>query len=606
VSDGPSGVWGFVLSGEGETFIQEAADRGYAIVPLHDYAKYTASPSEQWRSYAPEYPPTALNLRMGGAGLSGLALTDKAGPFPEPWRDMMLVANPVTHRIQAVKMRRNGPYWNLDKPLDFLVSTDPRFRPVAISIGPDGCLYIVDWYNEPATHNGGPANQPDRDQARGRIWRVKATAAKPFEVPDFTKLSIDELIAKLGGDSLAQSHLAWQTLPDQSEADKLYQTLNRKLAPVIHDTRNSPARRIQALWALAEIDHDGIWIMKFPELARDENPLVRRALARTEFLSNFYTPLENAIELQPLLDDPDPEVRAYVIRTLGNRLNDGDTSDESLLEAVKKLIYMAKPPLAAPVAPSTRNGKPIKIREAYDREFERYWIRFALEHVPRIVKMALDHPGAELLPIENRLLAALALEPKESAGRIAALYAADDFFGMISEEEIERLLQFPEEPGVAKALERALAGLDDATGSVEIFLALRAKCDPAKIRPLLIEPTKAILSRAASNLVYNDSVIDDSAIAGLKLAGAFQLRELEPIVRGFANGERPVVQEGHIIGMEADAARPVPADLRAAATRALRGMGFEKTAVIENGATPLSQSPASPASPPSHQPDQRP
>src|ERR1041384_592737 len=126
--------------------IQEANDFGYPVMPFHEYANYPGCSDRQWKSYAPEFPGTAPDFRMGGTGLSGLALTDKTGPFPEPWRDVMLVANPITNRIQGIKMHRDGPYWKLDKPVDFLTASDPWFRPVAITVGPDGCLYIIDWY----------------------------------------------------------------------------------------------------------------------------------------------------------------------------------------------------------------------------------------------------------------------------------------------------------------------------------------------------------------------------------------------------------------------------------------------------------------------------
>src|SRR5437867_11444107 len=99
------------------------------------------------------------------------------------------------------------------------------FRPVSIHFGPDGRLYIVDWYNKIISHNEVPRNHPDRDKKRGRIWRVQHHDQKPFPVPDFTTLSGDELLIKLGGDSLAQSHLAWQAIIDRQM---------KELTPALH------------------------------------------------------------------------------------------------------------------------------------------------------------------------------------------------------------------------------------------------------------------------------------------------------------------------------------------------------------------------------------
>ena len=46
-----------------------------------------------------------------------------------------------------------------------------------------------------------PRTHPERDKTRGRIWRVKHRDQRPFDVPDFTKLSGDELIVKVSADS---------------------------------------------------------------------------------------------------------------------------------------------------------------------------------------------------------------------------------------------------------------------------------------------------------------------------------------------------------------------------------------------------------------------
>ena len=39
-SNGPCNIWGLVLNGEGEAFIQEANDFGYPVMPFHEYANY--------------------------------------------------------------------------------------------------------------------------------------------------------------------------------------------------------------------------------------------------------------------------------------------------------------------------------------------------------------------------------------------------------------------------------------------------------------------------------------------------------------------------------------------------------------------------------------
>src|SRR5205085_9796297 len=139
-------------------------------------------------------------------GLSGLAFSDVRGGWPAPYAGIFYIANPITRMIQAIKVERDRPRYNYQKLPDFVRSSDEMFRPVSIHFGPDGCLYIVDWYNKIISHNEVPRNHPDRDKKRGRIWRVRHKDQTPFPVPDSMALPEEELLARLGGDSLAQHH----------------------------------------------------------------------------------------------------------------------------------------------------------------------------------------------------------------------------------------------------------------------------------------------------------------------------------------------------------------------------------------------------------------
>ena len=101
----------------------------------------------------------------------------------------MFVANPITRTINAVKVSdgEHGGY-KLERLEDFLTCDDEWFRPIAISFGPDGCLYITDWYNKIISHNEVSRKHPDRDKTRGRVWRVRHISQTERAVPDIGKL----------------------------------------------------------------------------------------------------------------------------------------------------------------------------------------------------------------------------------------------------------------------------------------------------------------------------------------------------------------------------------------------------------------------------------
>jgi len=227
-SQGPCNIWGLAMTGEGETFIQEANDFGYPVMPFHEYANYPGCADRLFKSYAPHFPIQEPDFKMGGTGLSGLAIGEgdfrKLTPSLKADGLCMFVANPIISKLQTLamhredsrKMPREAPNgWRLEQAPDLLSSDDPFFRPVAMTSGPDGCLYIVDWYNKIISHNEVARNHPDRDKIRGRIWRIKPKAEKRNEIADYTKLSDDELKAMLNAQPAARAHIAWQTLTDR-------------------------------------------------------------------------------------------------------------------------------------------------------------------------------------------------------------------------------------------------------------------------------------------------------------------------------------------------------------------------------------------------------
>jgi putative membrane-bound dehydrogenase-like protein len=499
-SQGPCNIWGLVLTAEGEAWIQEANDYGYPVMPFHAYANYPGCSDSQFKSYAPEFPGTAPHFQMGGTGLSGLALSDATGGWPEPYAQIMYVANPITRKIQAIKIHRDGPRCRLQLLPDFVRSSDEMFRPVSIHFGPDGRLYIVDWYNKVISHNEVPRNHPDRDKTRGRIWRVKHREQTPFAVPDFARLSGNELLAKLGGESLAQHHLAWQAITDR-QVKELIPELRAMLSWRRGVTPVSDGARIGALWALEGLDAVDLPTLK--PLFRDPNHNVRREAVRALGETRF-APFEL---LAPMADDADPEVRAEVIRTAGRLVGTEP-------RAIGLCVNLARAPLSEPTARSTHNGRIIKVGEAYEREFERYLVRLFLEKAPGAVAAWLESSDAKNFPVENRLVATLALDPAVSARKLADLLP--QLTRPPGQEELLRLAEFSDEPSVAGALETILKNPVARAPALDSLLKVRNRLDSAKLNP--------ILTHAARQLLAGDQ---DEASLGLRLASGFKLNAVE-------------------------------------------------------------------------------
>jgi putative membrane-bound dehydrogenase-like protein len=527
-SIGPNNIWGLVLTGEGEAFIQEANDYGYPLMPFQEYAYYPGGMEALKKSYQPDFPPAA-EFRMGGTGLSGLALIEDGALHDKKVTHTMAVANPITSKVQTLGMHRDGAYWKLEQLPDLLTSDDPFFRPVGLTNGPDGCIYIVDWYNKIISHNEVARNHPDRDKTRGRIWRVKPKGSKG-EVPDFTNLNSDELVAMLGSEPVAKAHLAWQTLQDEIlPSTATFRRTPQKapiatLSAIVSDPTSHAPRVIQSLWCLEAARHMTTKSLK--DLLKSTVPSIRAQAIKSAGVlwptANMGLSIDGVPQemiCEALEHDSSPEVRRAAIQSLsrmnlksmyvlGVSANVHIPSDAELVEA---LLESAKPSLPGPLGQSSRGPKQIPIREAYDREFERFLVRMFLERHPDIVAKFLDSDASAKLPVEARVLASLALEPKTSASRVAKLLPQLD--RAPNDEELLRLAQFPAEPGVGDALKALLTSEKSRTAVVEKLLAQRTHLDAAKIAPLLTETAKGMLS--------------SSPDLALQLISGFQLTALE-------------------------------------------------------------------------------
>lgn len=482
-SNGPCNIWGLAMDRNGDTFIQEANDFGYGVMPFHEYGNYPGCSNGQWKSYAPEFPGTFVKQRFGGTGLSGLALTDAEGAYPAPYGNLMLVANPITGRLNTVTMRRDQPSpehyltdWQFHKIADFLTCDDPWFRPVALTLGPDGCVYIVDWYNKIISHNEVPRAHPDRDKLRGRIWRIKHKEQKKFEVPDFTKLDDAALEKLLKSPSLAQTHIAAQTLADRKVTAK-------------------------------DLTHVPALMAHTPDLARLETSAaspdknVRRETARALTEAEAFSPI-----LIRLRKDPDKNVRREATTSIGYWL--GKTADKSPLFLA--LLDHELTPLDSPTGPSTRKGT-ILVREAYDREFERYVVRLLLERHPAELGAFLATDAAKALPAESLLLGALALPPAQAAPLVAS--ALGKLNRVPNPQEILLLVQAIDQPGVAEMLRAKLKDPATSQAIIDALLANKSRIAPQKIESLIADSVDQLLQGNAEDLKRGVGL---SAAFGLK------------------------------------------------------------------------------------------
>ncbi len=118
----------------------------------------------------------------------------EGGLFPESWNGKIIAANSLHNIVWVSELLPDGSTFRTvdEEPL---VQTDDRwFRPVFCGVGPDGCVYLADWYDTRLSHVR-PVDDWHKDS--GRIYRIKPTGTKP-KVPEMnlSEATAEELVAE--------------------------------------------------------------------------------------------------------------------------------------------------------------------------------------------------------------------------------------------------------------------------------------------------------------------------------------------------------------------------------------------------------------------------
>ena len=259
--------------------------------------------------------PAMMEHLHGSTAIAGVVLYD-ADQFPAEYRNNFFGGNVVTSRINRNTLRWHGSSPAAVEQPDFLVSDDPNFRPVDVELGPDGALYVADFYNPIIGHYEFPLDDPRRDRRSGRIWRIVHTgkdAGTPPRTPrrDWTRATIPQLL-----DDLAHPNVNVRLLVTNELVDRGGRAVvdgARRLA----DRRTASAeQRSLAVWILRRLD--ALPEGRLREAVRDREELVRvhalRILADERTLADADRSLA-----QSALRDASPHVRRAAVEVLGRR-----------------------------------------------------------------------------------------------------------------------------------------------------------------------------------------------------------------------------------------------------------------------------------------------
>jgi len=178
--------WGHVFDDYGQSILADASGGdNFAFSHVITAFDYPAKPARRG---------PLLNRGRPTAGCELIS----SRHFPEDVQETFLVNQCIGfHGTRWDRIIPDGSAWKpASMPQDFIASTDTNFRPVAMEIGPDGALYIVDWCNPLIGHMQYSVRDPRRDHAHGRIWRVRYEANPLLASPPIAA-TVPELLEQL-------------------------------------------------------------------------------------------------------------------------------------------------------------------------------------------------------------------------------------------------------------------------------------------------------------------------------------------------------------------------------------------------------------------------
>ena len=251
--------------------------------------------------------------------------------FPEEMQGNYLLNNCIGFQgVLQYKFEDEGSGF-FAKPVEPLLrSSDPNFRPVDLQFGPDGALYVLDWFNPLVGHMQHNLRDPNRDKTHGRIWRVTYPANQLLTPKNPAGMKISELLGLL---STYEDRVRFRARRELGQRPKseVMAAVDQFVAAHASDAIEDQKLRLEALWVKQH--HDAVDEALLDQLLAAPDGRIRAAAVRV--LCYWRDRVEDPLtKLQIAVNDEHPRVRLEAVRALSF------FDDQRALDiAVESLIY---------------------------------------------------------------------------------------------------------------------------------------------------------------------------------------------------------------------------------------------------------------------------
>jgi len=212
--------------------------------------------------------------------------------------------NPLTSSVVVTRREAVGSTYKTVEEAPLLTSDDGWFRPVDLKVGPDGAIYVCDFYEDRISHVD-PRDTWDR--SNGRLWRIRPADWRPAKAEDLSKAATAALVERLANPNREIRDTARRVLGDRKDRLAIEPLRSR-----LKEAGGQAA--LEAFWALANLGANDEAISMIG--LNHAEPAVRAWAARVLGDRRAGLPTELSDKLVALAKaERDPQVRSQLAST---------------------------------------------------------------------------------------------------------------------------------------------------------------------------------------------------------------------------------------------------------------------------------------------------
>ena len=261
--------------------------------------------------HSPRRDPVLRGLNVGSPKYCGGEVVS-GRHLPDDWQGNFITNDFRAHRVVRYAIEDDGAGFAARQLPDVLKSRHRAFRPIDVKGGPDGAIYIADWYNPIIQHGEVGFRDERRDHTHGRIWRLRAVDRPLVERPRLTERTEPELLTALASPESWTRHFARRVLSERPR-DRVLGALEKHVAGLSRETEGSDELALETLWVYQTLREPNRTLLETCLNARE--PRVRTAAVRV--LADWIGRIEDPVSLlSASVADPFPRARLESVRAL--------------------------------------------------------------------------------------------------------------------------------------------------------------------------------------------------------------------------------------------------------------------------------------------------